>query len=265
MAYETLLFDVQDGLATITFNRPERYNALTLKMYDELSDALKQCARDKAIRAIILTGSGKAFSSGADLVELQSHLGTFDISDMLRSGLNRIVMTMRTLEKPILGVINGVVAGAGCGLALACDMRLASDQATFVFAAFTRIGIIPDAGTTYSLTQLVGTSKALELAMFADGNNRVSADEAVSLGLVNRVVPHDELEAAAQAIGNRMANMATKAVGLTKRAIYASTDRTLDEALENEAQLQSVTFQTQDFQEGVMAFIQKREPAFKGD
>lgn len=265
MSYKTILFEVSEGVATITLNRPERYNALTIQMYEEIQHALKQCARNNEIRAVMLTGSGKAFTSGADLVELQANLGTFDISDMLRIGLNRIVTAIRTLEKPVVAVVNGVVAGAGGGLALACDMRLASDKATFVFAAFARIGIIPDAGTTYSLTQLVGTSKALELAMFADGNNRVTAEEALRLGIVNRVVPHEDLEASAREMGIQMAKMATKAIGLTKRSIYAATDRTLKEALENEAALQSVTFKTHDFQEGVMAFIQKRDPEFKGE
>lgn len=264
MTYETILFDIQDGVATITLNRPDTYNALTVQMYQEILGALKQCGRNDDIRAVMITGSGKAFSSGADLRELQSQLGTFDISDMLRQGLNRITSMIRELEKPVLAVINGVVAGAGGGIALACDMRIASDNATFVFAAFASIGIIPDAGTTYFLPQLVGVSKALELALFADAKNRVTADEALALGIVNRVVPHDDLMSEANTMGSKLAKMATKAVGLTKRAMYKSTERSLAEALETEAQLQSVTFKTQDFQEGVMAFIQKRDANFTG-
>ena len=265
MAYETILFEIEEGVATITLNRPEKYNALNVQMYGEIQDALKQCTRNQEIRAVIITGAGKAFSSGADLVELQSQLGTFDISDVLRQGLNRIVISIRELEKPVVAVINGVVAGAGGGLALACDMRIASDKASFVFAAFSSIGIIPDAGTTYFLPQLVGVSKALELSLFADGQNRVSAEEALTLGIVNRVIADEDLAQETQAIGSKLANMATKAVGLTKRAMLKASERSLADALETEAQLQSVTFKTQDFQEGVMAFIQKRPAEFKGE
>lgn len=265
MDYETILFDISQGVATITLNRPGKYNALTVQMYEELLDALKQCARNHEVRAVMITGAGKAFSSGADLLELQSQLGTFDIGDMLRQGLNRITSAIRTLEKPVVAVINGVVAGAGGGIALACDMRIASDNATFVFAAFANIGIIPDAGTTYFLPQLVGVSKAYELALFADGKNRVSAEEALHLGIVNRVVAHEDLQAEMTAIGHKLASMATKAVGLTKRAMYKAVERSLSEALETEAQLQTITFKTQDFQEGVMAFIEKREANFKGE
>lgn len=265
MSYETLLYDVTDGVATITFNRPDKYNALSMQMYKDLQHTLKQVERDKAVRAIVLTGAGKAFSSGADLVELQGQLGTFDISDVLRQGLNTIVLKMREIEKPIIAAINGVVAGAGCGLALACDMRIASDRASFVFAAFTKIGIIPDAGTTYLLPQLVGVSKALELALFADGNNRLSVEEAHQLGIVNQVVPHDSFNDDVNATASKMANMATVAVGLTKRAMYKSVERNLAQAVETEAQLQSATFKTSDFTEGVMAFIEKRDPQFKGE
>ncbi|MEO1286314.1 MAG: enoyl-CoA hydratase-related protein [Chloroflexota bacterium] len=263
--YETILFDIDDGLTTITLNRPEKYNALTVQMYHDLLDALKQCARNHDIRAVIITGAGKAFSTGADLLEMQSMMSTLDIGEALRQGLNRIVLAIRQLEKPVVAVINGVVAGAGGGIMLACDMRFASDQASFVFAAFSNIGIIPDAGTTYFLPELVGVSKALELSLFANGKNPVSADEALQLGIINRVIPHDDLAEQTQAIGKQLASMATVAVGLTKRAMYKATERSLAEAVENEAQLQTITFKTQDFQEGVMAFIQKREPNFKGE
>jgi len=265
MSYETIIFDVTDGLATITLNRPEKYNALNMQMYKEIQDALKQCSRNAEIRAVIITGAGKAFSTGADLVELQSQLGNFEIGDVLRNGLNRIVTAIRQLEKPVVAVINGVVAGAGGGIALACDMRIVSDQASFVFAAFSGIGIIPDAGTTYFLPQLVGTSKALELSLFANGKNRVSPEEAYRLGIANRVIAHDDLAEESKAIGLQLANMATVAVGLTKRILYKSVERSLSDALETEAQLQGVAFKTQDFQEGVMAFIEKREANFKGE
>jgi len=236
-----------------------------LTMYNEILAALKQCERDKAIRAVILTGAGKAFSSGADLAEMQAHLPDIEIDEVLRTGLNRIVSAIRGLEKPVLGALNGVVAGAGGGIALACDMRIASESASFVFAAFTSIGLVPDAGSTYLLPQIVGVGKALELSLFADGKNRVSPAEALSLGIVSRVVPHDDLMNEANQIAGRMAKMATKAVGLTKRAIYKASERSFADALETEAQLQKVTFKTQDFMEGIAAFLQKREAEFKGE
>lgn len=265
MTYETILFDVSQHVATITLNRPDTYNALTVEMYKELLDALKQCTRNDDIRAVILTGSGKAFSSGADLSGVLSQDDNFNVGDMLRGGLNRIVTAIRQLEKPVVAVINGVMAGAGGGIALSCDMRIASDKASFVFAAFSSIGIIPDAGTTYFLPQLVGVSKALELSLFANGKNRVSPEEALQLGIVNRVIPHDNLAEESKVFGLQLANMATKAVGLTKRAMYKSVENTLADALETEAQLQTVCFETKDFQEGVTAFFEKRDPEFKGE
>lgn len=265
MTYETILFNINQHVATITLNRPDTYNALTSQMYKDILDALKHCTRNDDIRAVIITGSGKAFSSGADLSGLQSQLDTFDVGDLLRQGLNRIVTAIRQLEKPVVAVINGVMAGAGGGIALACDMRIASDKASFVFAAFSSLGIIPDAGTTYFLPQLVGVSKALELSLFATGKNRVTPEEALRIGIVNRVIPHDNLAEESMAFGLQLANMATKAVGLTKRAMYKAIQNSLADALETEAQLQNVAFETQDFQEGVMAFIEKRDPVFKGE
>lgn len=265
MTYETILFDVQDGIARLTLNRPDTYNALNMKMYEELLHALKQCQRDREIRVIVLTGAGKAFSSGADLNELQAKLGTFNIAEMLRQGLNQISLGIRQLEKPVICALNGVAAGAGAGISLACDMRLASDKASYVFAAFVNIGIIPDAGSTYFLPQLVGTARAFEIAMFADGQNRMTASAAESYGIVNRVVAHERLEDEVTTVAQKMAGMATKAIGLTKRAIYKNAERSLAQALDYEAQLQAVAFGTHDFQEGLSAFNQKRQPQFKGE
>lgn len=265
MSYETILFDVNDGVASITLNRPDVYNALTAQVYKEISHALKQVKRDKEIRAMLFTGAGKGFCSGADLTEVQSNLEDIAIGDYLRSGLNQIVTSFRTLEKPIICALNGVAAGAGASLALATDIRIASEKSSFVFAAFINIGLIPDAGGTYFLSELVGPAKAFELAMLADGKNRVSAEQAQNLGLVTRVVAHDDLMNEANALANKMANMPTKAIGLAKRAIYKAPERGLDGQLETEAQLQTIASRTHDFQEGVTAFIEKREPNFKGE
>lgn len=265
MTYENLLYDTADGVATVTLNRPQSYNALSFATLEELKDAFKQISRDSAVRAVILTGEGKGFSSGADLLEMGGQLDTIPITDVLRSGLNTIVKQMRILEKPIVCAVNGVAAGAGASLTLAADYRIASENASFVFAAFVSIGLIPDAGSTYLLPQLVGMGKALELVLLADSKNRVTASQALELGIVNRVVPQDDLMDEAKVLANRLAQMPTRAIGYTKRVIYRAAERSLTDALEYEAQMQGAAFRTQDFQEGVAAFVEKREPVFKGE
>ena len=265
MPYETILYEVSDSVATLTLNRPDKYNALTTIMYKELMHAFKSADRDATVRAIVLTGAGKGFCAGQDLGELQplaeKNIG---VGELLRTGLNALVQTMRGIEKPILGAINGVAAGAGASIALATDIRIASADARFVFAAFVNIGIIPDGGSTYLLPHLVGTSKALEMALLTDGKNPLLADEAFRLNLVSSIVPADQFIEQTKALATRLASMATLAVGRTKRAIYAASERTLNEALEIEAQIQDAMFKTNDFKEGVTAFTQKRPATFTG-
>jgi 2-(1,2-epoxy-1,2-dihydrophenyl)acetyl-CoA isomerase len=175
------------------------------------------------------------------------------------------VTNFRSLEKPVICALNGVAAGAGATVSLSCDLRIASDRASFVFAAFLGVGLIPDGGGTYFLTQLVGVSRALELAMLNDSKNRLNPDQALQWGLVNRVVPHDDLLAETMAIARRLAQMPTRAIGLAKRAVYKAGERSLAEALEYEAQLQTIAGGTHDHREGVAAFLEKREPVFKGE
>ncbi|MGB1288487.1 MAG: enoyl-CoA hydratase/isomerase family protein [Aggregatilineales bacterium] len=264
MTYETILYDVQDGVATITLNQPDTYNALTQKSYKEILHALKQVNRDENARVLVLTGAGKGFCSGANLTEFDITQQSIEVGDVLRAGLNQISMALRNLPKPVICAINGVAAGAGASLTLSCDYRIASDKASYVFGAFLNIGIIPDAGATYLLPQLIGASRAIELAWLADGENRLDMQTACNYGLVQRVVAQDDFESDVAALAAKMAGMATKALAMSKRAIYSASERTLPEALEYEAQLQTAAFRTDDFKEGVMAFLEKRPPEFKG-
>jgi 2-(1,2-epoxy-1,2-dihydrophenyl)acetyl-CoA isomerase len=262
MAYETILYTVTDGVATITLNRPDKYNAFTKQMILEATDAFKQAGRDAQARAVVLTGAGKAFCSGQDLGDAAGMQINF--LEHVRQTYNPMISTMRALEKPILGVINGVAAGAGVGVALACDLRIVSDRASFVFAAFIGIGLVPDSGLNYSLPRLVGPAKAFELVMLADAKNRVNAQQAYDLGLCVAVVEHDKLADEAQALAARLAKMPTRGIALTKRLMNETWDHLLTEMLDLEAQLQHAASQTQDAQEGVLAFLEKRDPNFTG-
>lgn len=265
MSYETILYNIDNGVATITLNRPDFYNALNNQMYKDLTKALRDIERDTAVRAVLLTGAGKGFCSGADLMELNAALSQgFSVGDVLRTGLNPLITAFRALEKPVICALNGVAAGAGASLALACDFRFAAENASFVFAAFVNIGIIPDGGATYMLTKLVGPARALELAILANANQRLLATKALEWGLVNRIVPADDLLVQATQFARDMASMATRAIGMTKRAIYRAADRAFADALEYEAQVQEGAFRTQDFREGVQAFLEKRSANFTG-
>lgn len=265
MNYEQILFEQNGGVVTITINRPDTRNSLSLDTIKELQAAFKACGRDKSVRAIVLTGTGKGFSSGADLQEIAANMGQIDITSVLRTGLNSLTLLIRSLEKPVIAAVNGVAAGAGASLALAADYRIIADTASFVFAAFVNIGLIPDGGATHLLQQVVGPAKALELALLADSQNRVNAEAARELGIANRIVTTDDLMTETNALAEKLADMPTRAIGLTKRAIYRAADHTLDDAIDYEAQLQSAAFRTHDFQEGVLAFIEKRTPVFTGE
>lgn len=263
MSFETITYEVTEGVATLTLNRPESYNAINQPMIDELKQAFRQIERDNAVRAVVLTGAGKAFCSGADVREIGAN-GSVAITEYLRNGLNILTMTMRSLEKPVLACVNGAAAGAGMSLAMAADFRIAADSATFIPAAFINIGLVPDAGLTYTLTQMVGPNKALELALLFDGKNRLTATDAQQLGLVNRLSSIESLAEDTTTLARRLASLPTKTVGLTKRAINRSLTTTLAEALDYEARLQGIAFSTADHREGVTAFLEKRAPQFTG-
>ncbi len=260
MAYETIRFQQADGVATITLNRPDTLNAFNDTMIRETTDAFKRCGKDPAVRCVVLTGAGRGFSSGQDLGDVQQRGEGFSIAEHLRRGYHRLIRAMVRLEKPIVGAINGVAAGAGFGVALAADIRIASDKASFILA-FSRVGLVPDSGTNWFLPRIIGQARAYELAITAE---RLSADQALAWGVVNRVVPHQELEATVQEYAARLAQGPSLAYGLTKRAMYRAWEQTLEEALAYEAYLQETAARSHDYQEGVQAFLEKRPPRFQG-
>jgi 2-(1,2-epoxy-1,2-dihydrophenyl)acetyl-CoA isomerase len=257
---ETLLYSEADGVATVTLNRPESFNALNETICFELQDVFDAIADNVSVRAVILTGEGRAFSAGQDLRSMDSNGAdpAEFVKDVLRRRYAPLITGMRNLAKPIVGAINGVAAGAGMSLALATDVRVASDRSSFM-QAFSRVGLVPDAGSNYFLVQLVGLPRALELAWTA---RRVGAAEALELGLVNRVVPDAELLGAARELAASLARGPALAIGLTKHAMTRASTADLAEVLELEAELQAQCIITDDFQEGVAAFLEKREPRF---
>jgi 2-(1,2-epoxy-1,2-dihydrophenyl)acetyl-CoA isomerase len=255
---DTIIVEQDGGVMTITLNRPDVLNAVNDQMARELHDALRQAARDSAVRCLVVTGAGRGFCSGQDL----RGRGAGDLSYRahLRATYNPIILLLRTVEKPVIAAVNGVAAGAGMSLALSADIRIASEKASFI-EVFARVGLVPDSGSTYLLTRLVGLGKALELCYMADP---VDAPEALRLGLVNRVVPHEELMPAATGLAGRLAAGPTKAYGLTKRALNYGLSAPLDASLEYEAHLQEIAGRSADHREGVAAFLEKRAPKYEG-
>ncbi len=257
---DTLLRQTADGVLTLTLNRPDALNSFTVETKEALLAALKDAGRDKEIRALILTGAGRAFSAGQDLKERQAP-GVSDLGTELRVRYNPIILAMRRLEKPIVGAINGVAAGAGISIALACDIVIAAENATFI-EAFARVGLVPDTGSTWFLPRLVGPARAAEMMFTADP---VDAATAERIGLISRVVPADKLMDEANALAGRLARSAPIALALAKRALNRAFDMRLDEALDYEAQLQSIAGRSDDHKEGVAAFVEKRPPNFRGE
>ena len=255
--------ETSDHVCTITLNRPDVYNAFSNQLSADLLDALKQAGRDRAVRAIIITGAGKAFSSGQDLGELKERYTPGYVPELsrdLRQRYNPIICRVCELEKPVIAAVNGVAAGAGCSLALACDLRIASEHASFI-EVFINVGLIPDSGSTYFLPRLVGYGKAMELCCTGE---KVGAEEALRLGLVNRVVAGDELINAANELAGKLASLPTTAIALTKRLLQQSFENDLTRQLEAEAYAQETAGRTTDHVEGVLAFLEKRPARFKG-
>ena len=258
MDFQNILYDKQNGVATITFNRPQAMNAFTIEMNGEVQRALKDADDDKTVRVIVLTGAGRAFCAGQDLKgrtpEKKGSLG-----ESLRERYNPIILRLRRTEKISIAAVNGVAAGAGCNLALATDLRFAAEEATFV-QAFSRVGLAPDCGGSIVLPRLVGFSKAMELLLLAEP---LDAREAQRIGLVSKVLPAGELAAATRATAEKIAK-GPRSIGLIKRAVNRAMMRDLADQLEYEACLQEIAGKSSDYDEGVRAFIEKRAPTFTG-
>jgi 2-(1,2-epoxy-1,2-dihydrophenyl)acetyl-CoA isomerase len=263
MGYEQLIVDQGGGVATVRLNNPARLNALSPIMTRELFEVLGGFRDNAEVRAVILTGEGRGFSAGADLSTLQEPYLKGErpqLSVFLKEGYNKLIPLLVDSPKPIVAAINGVVAGAGNSLALACDFRIASEDATFS-AAFVKIGLIPDAGSCYFLPRTIGIAKALEYALLSE---KVDAATALQMGLVNRVVPAESLLEEAHDLAARLAGLPTKAIALTKRAFAEASRLSLTETMDLEAEVQDEAAATHDHMEGVLAFLEKRAPAFTG-
>lgn len=264
MDYETILMEKSDGVATITLNRPQTLNAWDGQMGLEVTAALEDIRGDSDVRVVIMTGAGRGFSSGADMAHLahvaehRSHLGSLTNRE---ASIVSVALQMRRLEKPVIGAINGVTAGGGFGIALACDLRIASDKAQFS-QVFVRRGLVPDVGSTFFLPKLIGVEKALEMIFTGD---MISAQEAVEIGLVSRVFPHDDLMPETMKLAKKLATGPPIAMGLAKRAVYQGLESSdLPSHLDLELSFNSLCFFTEDFREGVKSFMEKRPPEFKG-
>jgi 2-(1,2-epoxy-1,2-dihydrophenyl)acetyl-CoA isomerase len=261
MTERFVLWSVGDGVATLTLNRPEVLNSCNRRMVDELRGAFADAAADAGVRAVLLTGAGRAFCAGQDLAEVMPPGGEPrpEIADIV-GNYNTLIRAMRGLEKPVVCAVNGVAAGAGANIALACDIVLAADNASFI-QAFSKIGLIPDNGGTFFLPRIVGLARAASLMMLAD---KVSAAQAAEWGMIHRAVPAAELMAMARSLAAELATQPTRGLGLIKRALNASLSNDLDTQLDLEEALQREAGRTEDYVEGVRAFQEKRKARFVG-
>lgn len=257
--YNFLNYKSEGKVAFILLNRPEVYNALNDELTYELQDAFKKIAKDDQIRVIVFSGEGKAFCSGQDLKAALKVEGR-SYSDSIKKRYNPLISAIRNLPKPVICQLNGIAAGAGCSLALACDLIIASEEAVLA-ELFINIGLVLDSGSSYFLPRLVGSSKAFELSTMG---NRISAQEALNIGLVNKVVPHSQLSETVRSYTDYYENAPTKSIGLIKKMLNKSFHSSLDEMLEYEAYCQDIAAATEDHKEGIKAFIEKRNPQFLG-
>jgi 2-(1,2-epoxy-1,2-dihydrophenyl)acetyl-CoA isomerase len=259
MSYETIVLERKDGVATLTLNRPEKLNALNRKMVEELNGAVVETAKDRDVRALVVTGAGRGFCSGADIGDMTQAAAPIE-NRYWTQMMHKMILAMTDLEKPVIAKVNGVAVGIGCSLALSADMIVASENAKFSLI-FSRIGLIPDGGSLFYLPRLVGPAKAKELIFTA---RMLDAKEAERIGLVNRAVPADDLDNEVNMLAKQLAEGPTVALGIAKKIINKGLSMDLSSVLECEVFGQTIAGTTQDAQEGVMAFLEKRKAEFKG-
>ncbi|MBC8034922.1 MAG: enoyl-CoA hydratase/isomerase family protein [Chitinophagaceae bacterium] len=256
----SVLLEIRNNVGIITLNRPEKFHAFDREMTLLLQQTLDAVANDSAVRAVYLTGSGKAFSSGQDLAEVAGENAP-GFEKIVSEHYNPIIMRIRKLEKPVVCAVNGIAAGAAANIALCCDIVVAAASASFI-QAFSKIGLIPDSGGTYTLPRLIGFQRASALMMLAD---KVSAEDAEKMGMIYKVFPDETFSKESMTIALTLAQMPTKALALTKQALNVSFGNSLEQQLDVEDKLQYLAGNTHDYKEGVQAFLQKRMPAFKGE
>jgi 2-(1,2-epoxy-1,2-dihydrophenyl)acetyl-CoA isomerase len=261
MNYQFIRYAEDRGVATLTLCRPEVLNSFNRAMARDVQAALTHIADDQGVRAVLLTGDGRGFCAGQDLAEVTTgDIGSIDLGDVVKSNYAPMVTAIRQLEKPVVCAVNGVAAGAGANLACACDIVIASEDASFI-QSFSRIGLVPDTGGTFFLPRLVGMARATAMMFLAD---KVSARKALEYGMIHEVVPAAELIERATALARQLAAMPTKALGLAKRALNASWNNDLLSQLVVEEELQRTAGKTEDYAEGVRAFLEKRKPTYAG-
>ncbi|CAN5814074.1 2-(1,2-epoxy-1,2-dihydrophenyl)acetyl-CoA isomerase PaaG [soil metagenome] len=260
--YEHINVTEDSGIATITLNRPEKLNAFIGHMRRDLAEALEATGSDRAIRVVVVTGAGRAFCAGGDVAFMADLVERQDAEEFSRllGAARRVVMAIRQLNKPVIGAVNGLASGAGCNLALACDLRIASAEATFS-QSFVKLGLHPDWGGTYFLPHLVTPNRACEMFFLGDV---MSAEEALRLNLVNRVVAPEDLEAAVRELAKRLRDAPPMSIAAAKQAIYLSQSADLEEMLRYETEAQLRCFESKDGREGIRAFLEKRAPVFSG-
>ena len=255
----TVLLTKENGVGYITLNRPDKYNSFNREMAMELQEALDDCSFDDQVRCIYITGAGKGFCSGQDLSEAMNP-SPDDFERMVREHYNATILRIRNVEKPVIAAVNGVAAGAGANIAIACDIVLAAESASFI-QAFSKIGLIPDSGVTYVLPRLVGLQRATALMMTGE---KVSAADAVAMGMIYKCYADDVFEAEAKKMAVTLAQMPTRGLGLTKRLLNSTFNHSIEGQLDMEKMNQVIAGATHDFREGVQAFLEKRKPVFTG-